>query len=220
MAKVKDPLYIKFRSTHGGITLASTHVGLCARSHFVPAKNARFSGKIITSRQAVLMQTWRNFSSAERAAWIQFGIDFPGLDKYGQPIVWSGFNVFCRYASLSYSLTGIIHSSPPDDPVCNFNPIFILSWSGPGDDVRLVCSPFPGPLETVVCLRKLNFQIGVSVPASKFVSYKYIKFVDFPSPIIAYASEISLGGFQQNFLFYPVDSSGRRKPNLFYSLET
>lgn len=129
MAKIDDPLYIKWRDQDGGIVNQQSRSGPQSHKIGIPRQVTAGRRNLFGRQSSVIIVLWRSLTGPQQAAWNTFGDNNPGTDKYGDPIYWSGWNWFTRYNSrLGFANIPMILSPPPDSiPSYNATMSFFIS---------------------------------------------------------------------------------------------
>lgn len=220
MAKISDPLYLRWRSTHGAITGTSSRVGACARAHSAPLRRYNSLNRSLIKRQSELLLMWRSLDQSVRDEWDQFGLDNIAIDKYGESYLRSGFDWFVSMASRRMLYLETDTASPPALPDPDWSPTTYCYWDALFIVIRCYADPPPTGDQIMVIGRSLNHPISVVSPPTPIPSYKFFPASSWPVPAVAFASEILPGQHAHFFSLLPLDEWGRSPGKTFSRLET
>lgn len=183
VAKIFEPVVSRWRDTHGGIVGARLFDQDGCRVHASGRQPRLTATQALRVGNAGMVSEWRALAPAQRAAWDQFGVDWPGTDKYGYSISWSGWNWFVRYNSR-LQLAGLsTNSTPPGDPSASYTPGFAAWFDAPTSNFLLSFAPAPALGEWLRIQRRLQASLSTaSVP----LPMNFYRFIQGPaiSPVI------------------------------------
>lgn len=150
MAIINDPNDIKWRDQDGGRVSQQSFRGPQSHKLGFPRKATAGRRNLFSHQGSVIATLWRALTGAQKSAWDTFGDTYPGVDKYGSTIYWSGWNWFTRLNSrLGFSKLSMILTPPPDStPSYNPSMTFLLG-PGPQFQPRLVPVPSIGANEYI-----------------------------------------------------------------------
>lgn len=209
MAKLKNPLELKWRSTRGGVTGQLSRPGAIARRHFTCHVHQWTTRHLYNSTMSAMVRDWRSLSSIERDSWDEFGLDFTQPDRYGNMISLSGFNWFVKLNSIARLWVNNPVPNPPGSPDCDYNPSISFSVGSTGEPILLFFTPSPIPAFSGIAVkRKLNAPISLF----SFPTLSHFP----PAPpgqntlyVVANNSELSPDNRHHFFLAKPFDQFGR-----------
>lgn len=220
MAIIKDPLYIKYRSTHGAITGATRFSQTIARRHSVPIRRVTFNQQKFTSTQSSIISKWRSLSISEQQSWTQFGIDNPSQDKYGNNIILSGWNWFSTYNVRRKMANLPIISSPPPDSNNNYDPITDIYQPIGSLHYHLYADIVPSNDEFIFTYRAINQPFSFFSPPYPILPYKRFFNPDFPLPVVLYHYEIQPGPRVHHFSTISFDNYCRKGYKINFKIYT
>lgn len=186
MAKIKDPLDFKWRDKKGGIVGVRLFSQDGARAATAPVQRWRVVKQKFGVNNLEIVKAWRQLDSSEQAAWDTFGEEFPGVDKYGDYIRWTGFNWFTRLNSrLLLSERARIDAPPPDD-VPTYTPSFNVWFHEPTGAFFLAFDVGPTGDEYFIVQRKLHRPISSDSPPRPLLFHHIYKFPTLSPIMVAY----------------------------------
>ncbi len=209
MAKIHEPNYLKWRSSHGAITGAVSRMGAIARAHSAPRRRRNFDKITLTKRQCEIVAHWRSLTQSQRDDWDSFGLTFKAEDKYGEPYYRSGFDWFCSMSSRMLLYFGSLPADPPVSPTPDWTPTCYCYWDPLFLVVRIYVDSGPASDQKMLVNRQLNCPISVVSTPLPIPFYKTLSSVDFPVPAVASIGEMLPGEHEHHFILLPIDSWGR-----------
>lgn len=209
MAKIKSPIELHWRSKHGGAVGQAGFGGSVQRAHSERTKRPSQHCFNWFSAQSEAMNLWRALDPATLALWETFASDNPQTDKYGNPIIWSGFNWFWKFNRASLKLFGNGITLPPDSPTCEFLPVLTLDFAPPPYTVFIWSVPPPIGDQAITVSEAINLPDTAQEPPSKLQFYDTL-FEDEASgwPVTA-PGAIQTGGLRHWFQLATWDQYGR-----------
>jgi len=112
MAKVQyGALVTELKGKIGGTVFQSGRYGFQARNKPVPIKTASTSQSDVRSAILSVSKAWKTLSAAQRLAFDAIAPSWPAVDAFGNPILLTGYNVFCKTNFWNWLLTGAINST-------------------------------------------------------------------------------------------------------------
>lgn len=155
MAIIKDPIAFRWRDTHGAITGVRLYSQDGARRHAVPVQRQPPIKQKFWMNNGVIVKAWRQLDFHDQDKWNDFGVDFPGTDKYGDPISWNGFHWFTRLNSRRLLMGAAVLQTPPADDVPTYTPVIYIEWDEVDERLLFYFAPPPADGEGIlVALRK------------------------------------------------------------------
>lgn len=88
-----------------------------------------FVPKVVIAAVAGL---WRGLSQEERDTWTTGAVNYPALNKFGEPYTPSGYQVFMTLNTQLYNLTGVTLTSCPAPESIPALPTFTFTCADPG----------------------------------------------------------------------------------------
>lgn len=220
MAKTKEPLNLKWRSTHGSITGAQlTRVGngstvpdslrSVARRHFVPRRHTTAQQYLFLKQRTPAIMAWRALDPWQQDAWSQFGVSWPEYDRYGILIELSGWNWFNRLNQRAFMDGKTPLVLPPPDPYPDFASYFSVYFSPLDAAWRVAVSVPPVGDERIYCTRKINqLQTAFYSPFPFLKRQTFFPF-DMPDPVIMKLFELRAVPTRHWFSFVCIDVYNR-----------
>jgi hypothetical protein len=212
MALIKDPLFQKWRSTHGAVVGQSTRSGAIARLH---AESVQRTQTIKPQRDWVmrsLISSWRGLSTIQKMSWDEFGVSFPQEDRYENLIEISGWDWFVKLNSVALLWSNSFNFTPPDSPTPDYLPSMGFLDGGSGNPIYFELSPFPIPAFNSIRIHRL-----LNRPTSTEFAFPLQFFSSFTGAIgfltpVAWPSELSVAIQAHYFSAVAMDSYGRMSP--------
>lgn len=154
MAKIDDPLDIKWRDQVGGRVSQLSRSGPQSHKLGFPRKATAGRRNTFGIQSSIIITLWRALTGPQKSAWDTFGSTYPGVDKYGDIIYWSGWNWFTRLnARLGFSNLSMILTPPPNATPSYTESADVVYDSDPNEpELSLDAPPIAG--EYLVCYYK------------------------------------------------------------------
>ena len=184
MAKIIDPIYLSWRSTHGAVTGSAFRTSAVARRHSLPIRRVTAHQQSWVDNRSPVLIAWRSLSPVEQADWSLFGQTWPELDRYGVLVELSGWNWFNRLnvRAQQFGLTLLL--APPADPFPDYASTFSVYFDFGLGAWRLLASNPPAGIERLICTRRINLPVSYSLPPVPFPMFSYFSSADFPDPVV------------------------------------
>jgi hypothetical protein len=212
MAMIKDPLELKWRSTHGAIVGQSTRAGAIARLH---SESVQRTQTIKPQRDWVmrtLISSWRSLSTASQMEWDEFGVSFPQEDRYGNLIELSGWDWFVKLNSTALLWSNAFNFTPPNSPIPDYLPSMGFIDGGSNNPIYFELSPFPIPAGNSIRIHRLLNRPTSTEFAFPLTFYAALTgSIGFLTPV-ALPSELSVAMQAHYFSAVAMDSYGRQSP--------
>jgi hypothetical protein len=220
MARVKNPLFLKWRSKHGGTVGYAFRTVAAQRAHFPCRPKPSAPSYAYGHAVRETLKSWRSLTIEEKNAWNLFAANNQRFDKYGFPIYWSGFNWYIRLSCIRFWLVGSPLALPPASPNPTFNPIITIFGGAGLVSILFVPDPVPNSNQFINVGRSLNHGESVSVGPKVLTKWNLFK-VDECSPgTLAFTTEFFQGGFNHFFEFTCYDEWGRSSGKQRFSYTT
>lgn len=218
MAKLLDPIDVKWRDSVGGITLAQGHETAVARRKVIPC-NRRFSSQQSwREKQAVLTFLWRELSSADVNQWNWFGVTFAVTDKYGDSIYLNGYDWFIKLNARLVHSTFNPLSTPPDDDTPTYSPAITFSQIPPFTSIWISLDTDPTGDQAITVGCRLNLPLSRNTPLYPYWFRTTCLATDsFPREIVL-PSELIFNTTRSFFRAFPMDEYGRSPGETVQSL--
>lgn len=210
MAIVKDPLFLKWRSTHSGITGYAERGRAAMRLHSTPRPKKTSASHKYDRALNSTVTLWRLLTVEEQNAWNDFASANPKIDRYGNALYWSGFNWFIALSGVHSWLAGSAITIPPENADPGYAPqITILGGSGVLP-ILLYANPEPDSGQYISVSRKINFPYSVVSPPNVLDEYLLID-SSFSFPVIVSpVGEFLTNIYHHFFRISCYDSFGRQ----------
>lgn len=96
----------------------------------------------IQQNLAVGVALWRALTNAQRAAWAAAAPDFPSIDRFGNPFVPTGYNLFLRTLLIQGAARFSLITAPPTLVVDGSD--WTVSYAGPAGQFRFTITENAG----------------------------------------------------------------------------
>jgi len=220
MAKLKDSLYIKNRSTRGAITGQQQQGTLCARRHSEPVRRASFLSTSWQQLGRQIIRLWRNLSTPDQNLWWNFGIEYPQTDKYGNLIELSGWNWFSKinYPAIHANLPPIL--KPPPDDQNSYNPYTTVYKPIGSLHYHFFANTNPTGYQRFQIYRSINQPLSQQLPPNPPIPWATFFHDVFPDPIVLHHAEIQSGPRIHHFSSIALDEYSRAADIKNYKITT
>lgn len=144
------------RNSMSGTTFSKGRYGNYMKNKAIPVKRDTGYQNKWRSFQAYFSKRWRQLSEVDRTSWVDGSINFPYIDKFGNTMYLSGYDLFIKLnlSQTSIGFLGDIDSCPTPELVPSITfPTFSIAWDPTFELWDLLCDYAPvsdPPLSYVV----------------------------------------------------------------------
>jgi len=219
MARIKNPLNLKWRSKHGGSVGYAFRTVAAMRCHFPCRPQPSAPSFAYGNALRETLTIWRSLSIEEKDAWNLFAANTIRTDKYGSPIYWSGFNWFVALSCVRLWLVGSPVIVPPSSPIPDYQPTFTLFGGSGIVSILFVPDPLPIADQFINITRSLNHGESVINGPNFLTKWNLFGVGQCDPGTLAYTTEFLQGGYNHFFDIQCYDAFGRSpgKQRFLYS---
>jgi hypothetical protein len=110
MAKIQyGALVTELKGKIGGTVFQSGRYGFQVRNKPTPIRTASRTQSAVRSTILTISKAWRDLTEPQRLAYDAIAPSWPAVDAFGNPMLLTGYNVFCKTNFWSWSLSGLIN---------------------------------------------------------------------------------------------------------------
>jgi len=208
MARVKNPLFLKWRSKHGGTVGYAFRTVAAMRGHFPCRPKTSAPSFAYGHALRETLSSWRALSIEDQNAWNTFASSHSRTDKYGEAIYWSGFNWFVCLNGVRFWLSRSPLLLPPPSPIPSYNPTITIFGGSGLVSILFVPDPLPNSDQFINTARSLNHGESVSKGPNFLTKWQTFTEGECNPATLAYTSEFSQGGFNHFFDIQSYDKYG------------
>jgi len=104
-------LVTELKGKIGGTVFQSGRYGFQARNKPAPNRTASYNQSIVRGSILAVSKAWRDLTESERLAFDAIAPSWPAVDAFGNAMLLTGYNVFCKTNFWNWALSGAINST-------------------------------------------------------------------------------------------------------------